>query len=747
MRTAAKRICEPLLGVLLLAATAPFGLAAEAPELTFTAEGIRLVVAGDGKVTSLVDTTTGVNRSLEATPLCVITIGGSVGWPTAYSVAGNKLTYTYGKWNPAPVVSIRVEQKPRYLVFTLEELTPATGIDEVCFVNLRPQPALDGTATRFLRFEDQGAGRCLAIYALDPYTATRVDTSATSSYLLGLAYPNLPGAPPTLTGRRAAAFTCAADQSAVYDIAGQIERDYNIPLGVAAKQLPLQRHSCIFWMDFEYNQRQQVVQYTQQAGATKILLYFRLWADYHHKCVPAAMWGSVGGLKNWIDECKAAGLTVGAHLFPSMIFKDAADYIRAGCDPRIRRDRSIALATNLPASQGDGLIRTAAPPAAWPIAPGDRDLVIDGEIIEYTGVKTAEPPYGFTGPFVRAKNQTGEGGLGPQNHLAGATIGHLCATFDGVAYRWDIASGGVEQWCADLAATADAVGFQFIYNDGTEEAESPGWYTVDLTHLTMYNALENPPLWMESAVNTGCLSWALLGIDGQTDYLPLQNGLKAGVNRNITRFATLAKLNGYIPRQLGWACLAVPGKPLTTPDELEYLLAKSIAHDLAIEYQMWMYSMPTWPNRDANLYLMSKYEQLRLDGSLSAAEKLAARAPNQEFMLFTDAAEGYHLVQTTLLNIANATPAVRGFITKNPLDGYGYVTLWPAAANSNLTLGLPGVTAADIAVKNYRGEPLQATDNGAGQTVVPLTGRVYIKLVRVPDPVGTFANAIVRGPG
>ncbi|MFH1748662.1 MAG: hypothetical protein ABIG44_16630 [Planctomycetota bacterium] len=721
--------------------------------VTFTTEGLALGISAEGRVCKILDMVTGVDRVMGPLPpyqkhVCAVKVGETIHYPTNCVIVGNLVTCTFGTLSPAPVIAVRIEERPRYLLFTLETASNTENVTEILFVNIWIKDPVEGTAHRFLKFDD-GVERCMGIQPLDLFTRTALGVAPTGNYLMAVSEADLPHPDPVShVGRRAAVFACNAGTANIYDIVGQIEQDHGLPVGVAGKQLPAVKRSCIFWMNITYENRGLALQYTRDAGAGRILMHHKLWGDPTRKMIPAERWGGVAGLRGWLDDCKAAGLTVGAHLFPGSISKESIDYIHAGCDPRLHRDRSITLAADLPADQVDGLIQTSTSPAGWPTGNSERDLVIGQEIIEYTGIQT-QVPYGFTGPFVRAKNQTGEGGLGAQSHVAGAVIGHLDSGGSNTQYRWDIASGGVAQWCADIAETLDQVGFQFIYTDGVELTEEPLWYTTGYLSHTLYEAMSEPPPWVESSVDTAAYSWTLLGVTGQIDFSLEPNSFKREVDRNVERLNELYWYIGHLPRQLGWARLASPwdGSWETPPDELEYLLARSIAYDCPIVVEMWMSGLRDWPNRDANLYLMNQYEQLRLGAYFSAEQRNAARRAGKDYMLFKDAEDDYHLVPTTLLSIASWSSELRGYITDKLVDGHRYVTLWPTAADVEKLFFIDGITIGDVVVEDYKGDPVEVLDVGGGQVAIPVNTRIYIRLLNVPDPHRSFANATVRNAG
>lgn len=718
-------------------------------DITFSATGITLNLTADGKVSALLDTVAGRDRNIPSPPytirhLCKITVSGVTHIPTGFSFAANRLTYTFPDLNPTVSVTILVEEKPGYLVFTLESVIPQTGIDDVCFVNLRTRNAKECGNSSLLFFDDDTDGnndRILGIYALNIFTRMWGGLSQTGGYLRASAYPGLPHPNPvTLAGQQAVLFTAAATDTSVFDVLGQIDNDYDLPIDATTNQLPALRRSSFFWMKFACDEKELALQYTQEAGASRIVLLRGLWGDHLRGYrADTTIWGSSAELRNWVAQCRDAGVVVGAHLFPGLISVDSIDYIRAGCDPRIYRDRAVTLAAELPASQTTGLIQTTTPPMEWSVDAHHRDLVIEGEIIEYTGIQTAHAPYGFTGPFVRAKNQTGDGGLGPRAHATGAAIEHLVSSPWGRHYQWGIASGGVEQWCTDIAARLDAADIRVVYLDGASWIQGPVWHSLGYLTHTLYQAMQDTPLWFECSDIIHNLDWPLVAISGQIDYHVLENQFKSEVDRNVNRMLTVS---GFTRRQLGWSRLGDSAFQ-STPDELEYLLAKSVAYDAPVVFHVWMSALRTWPHRSANFYMMSRYEQLRLSNHFPEPVKVTARQPSKDFMLFTDSAGDPHLVPTSRLNIASWSTAVRGFITDQKVNGNHYVTLWPTTLDAELNLLLDGVNVNNVVAGNYRGDPLSVANIGGGQIAIPVTTRIYIRLVDVPDPTRIFSRATI----
>lgn len=737
-------LARRVLAVALLAS-----LPAAAAAQTFSAAGLSITFGPDGKVSSLIDTVANCERVGVILPphrvyACRVQYAGEMHDPTSFISIGTQLIYNFGTIPTSPSVTVTVTAHPRYLVFTLSAISNTSGIEKVDFVNLRMWQSTTDSLMRFLSFNNCNAERRLGLYPLDIFTQTKAGGAGKGDYLRASAEPGLPWTSQVpMVGRKAALFTCADDRESILSICERVETDYGIPLGAAAKRQSVLRSSQFFWMDLTHNNGGEALQYTMDSGFQKVLLSYPVWADsWNAYQVRLDKWGSAENLAAWIAACKGHGLVVGGHCVPTKIRRDSIAFIRDGASPILRRWKTLTLAADVPANQTSGLIQTTEPPTGWVTQWQKRDVAINGEIIGYSFLKTDAPPYGLVGPFLRARNQ--EEGLGPQTHAAGSTVGLLAVTHD-YWFELDLAGGGIQTYMAAIAETMDSVGFDYVYVDGLEFQDWPGWYTKSAAVFAMHNALNPRPLWIEASANTGIQSWPLLSMDGQIDYTYIEaNGMKSEVDRNLVHhFAPhQTPFTEFMQLQLGWIELSNPTWRHTTIEELEYCLAKSIAYDVPLTIQVWLSSMRTWPHRDANLLLMDLYEQLRLSEYFSESTKLAARRSEKDFMLLRDDADNYHLEPMSLIDVGGETD-LRGYLSDGLVNGARYATFWPVSADTAYTITMPGADGGSIVVEDLAGNNIPVTTVAPGIVRFTVDTRVYVRILNLPRPAFSFASAFV----
>jgi hypothetical protein len=397
------------------------------------------------------------------------------------------------------------------------------------------------------------------------------------------------------------------------------------------------------------------------------------------------------------------------------------------------------------------------------------DLVIDGEIIEYKAIDT--DPNDGVGLIIstRAKNQPN---YDPHDHKTNSAIEHLYSP-QIYNYQWGITNGGVAMWCQDvLEDRLSAAGFDYVYADGVHSPEANNdVYALGYSATVLHDAFDpnTIPLWLESSTWPMSYAYALDGVSGQIDYCYIDDdtSLKDEVDRNIlgggpNNLPGIVDLPGYMPGQLGsvplngcWCLDPNYSGFQATPDDVEYVLARSVAFGVAPSFAIWPGDMEAWADHDANLYLIAQYEDLRLNGGLRYTDEVKRAIqeddPNQtDYMVFTnfdDPNSEKSLVPTALLEIAvdpntsEPTDKVRGFITQHIIDPNNmgtkrYATIWPTSATAR-TLTLHDLEADDVRVQTYDGDDVTVSSE-KDEIAWSVSQRQYIWLTKDLDPNDTW---------
>jgi hypothetical protein len=93
-----------------------------------------------------------------------------------------------------------------------------------------------------------------------------------------------------------------------------------------------------------------------------------------------------------------------------------------------------------------------------------------------------------------------------------------------------------------------------------------------------------------------------------------------------------------MPGELGWFGIwpAEKNSDGLQMDEIEYLMAKSLAYDAPISLQTSFGQMAAHPLTAGILEIVRSYEELRLSGAVPVSERERLRAPQRDFLLLRD---------------------------------------------------------------------------------------------------------------
>ncbi|HOE10388.1 MAG TPA: hypothetical protein PLQ35_01890 [bacterium] len=333
-------------------------------------------------------------------------------------------------------------------------------------------------------------------------------------------------------------------------------------------------------------------------------------------------------LKAVIDRLHEAGIAAGLHTYAFFIDKNCP-WVTPVPDPRLAKDIYFTLADDLTDTATDvPVIETTEQMSTITgfFIHNSVTLQIDDELINYANIRKS-PPYAFT------ECTRGAYGTCIAPHKAGARIGHLKECFG--LFVPDAESTLLAEVAAKSAETFNDCGFDMIYLDALDGESILGgpeyaWHYGSRFVFELCKRLKKSPL-MEMSTFHHHL-WYVRARMGAWDH-PTR-GHKRFIDIHCKANEEVKRM--FLPPHLGWWAIktwtGVQGEP-TFSDDIEYLCAKCIGHDIGFSI---MGINPQ--NRDKPVYqrlanIMRQYEDLRHANYFSESVKEQLRVPGNEFTL------------------------------------------------------------------------------------------------------------------
>jgi len=581
----------------------------DAAVATFENEHAKLAIGPRGRCTALIDRSTGEDRVLRTTPLVTIRQGDKTFQRAECSLDVGRLVFRFAK--AATTVVVGVEAKPQYFVFRVESLSnPA--VDEVTFVNLNLKACEHVCATSGLADDDRFAV-CLRTLNLPTYVRVAGNPPA----LRATAFKDH-----GLDQGRAALVACPTPQ--VRRALQEVVRGEGLPYsplgGPFAQDAEQNRGSYVFARVSE-DDVEQWIDLARRGGIQTIHLHGWGQSLGHYEPREDLYPHGLEGLKAVADKLHAAGLKVGIHTLTGCIGTNDP-WVRPVPDPRLATDGTFTLTADL--GEADADVPTAeAPgdhPTVWAYASRGNCLRIDDELIHYS-VILREPPYGFL------KCRRGAFGTRPAPHKKGTPVYHMVARYG--CFVPDENSTLVDEVAERIAGVYNACGLDQIYMDGAEAMR--GWYGTARMRHAIFTRLTRPAL-----VEASCWdhhSWPFHSRVGAWDHPKW--GLKRFADDHL-RAVEQYRRAYLLEAQLGWWVILGPSRDwdMEMPDEIEYLTAKALGHDVPLSFQSVVAAgNPSNARQDEYLAMIGRYERLRLSNYFTEDVKQKLREERQEFRL------------------------------------------------------------------------------------------------------------------
>jgi len=502
-----------------------------------------------------------------------------------------------------------------------------------------------------------------------------------------------------------------------------------------SKELAIARQSYWF-LSFGEKDVDRVIDYCRRAGFRQVMLMSGSWcaSPGHYTFNKALYPNGLESLRRTVARLHQEGILVGMHCYASKIAKIDA-YVTPVPDRRFWVDLSTVLAAD--AGPKDAALRTTSDLSQWPGSPVARqtiweggvmkhqEVILEDEIVRYQAIG----PEGKWDTFLGC--QRGSYGTRPAAHKAGTPGRHYGVDGCINGYIIDQETTLLDEATSRLAEVFNACDFDMVYFDGGEDVPRGRFnYYVSKFQATAMGKFRKRPMVHMGTIMTHNL-WHSFTRSGTVDtYLnTLYGHIQAGgkidswptVRRHVDNSVAymLSVGDDMMPGELGWFGIWSKGKNTDglQLDEIEYLMARSMAYDAPISLETSFSQMEGHPLTPGILEIVGAYERLRLSGKVPPSVCGRLRARGKDFCM-------------VVVPGGQDTGGVPEFVEVTPVPGSGEVramvgpwgsgsvaTVWHyLGRQGNLVLDGAGVKAGLLS-----GKPLgvRVVD---GKSVVPIGG-------------------------
>ncbi|MDD3544983.1 MAG: hypothetical protein PHG96_06445 [Kiritimatiellae bacterium] len=628
--------------------------------------------------------------------------------------------------------AIKVDIKDSYIGLTLDKLTyadtlkygdtTATPVDELCVLQLPLRP-LDNHGQWLNALWDEKTA--VALIATDPFG--KIDGIAQHKHFLFSA-----SAVNEVRLEGTGAALIAADTDMLLDAVADVETDYDLPRGVESRRRPAYRWSYYATWGAPLSEIPRHIEFAKQAGfKTMLLSYSAFTGSAGHFTIKKDLKNGLDDVKAAVDKIIAAGLIPGLHFHYNKASKNDP-YVTGRPDPRLNRTQTLTL--NAPLRPDDTVVEVDENPCGAPLLKPDRRFLrIGNELVAYESYTTS-PPYRFMGC------QRGQLKTQAVAHEAGFKIGVLDVDTWPKFVRFDQRTSIQDEVAERLGKIYSYCGFQFVYFDGAEDVHPPYWFNVSWAQQRVRRHLRPAPQFAEGACKSH-FSWHILTRGNAFDVFKPED------QKNATREHPMAEASkvalDFTSINFGWLRYDAPSKTTmgTQPDILEYVSSRALAWDCPISLNGHrLKNLDAHPRTPDNLEALRRWEELRVNGTLTPEQKETLRDPDQEHHALLDAEGNIEIVPFDQIHeAACGSAAVRAFVFERKRKVY--VVYWHPYGEGTLEVALPPERAA---LMDQFGKP-EAPPKENGKLTLPLDKLRYLEVrgMRKRKVVEAFREARV----
>ena len=521
------------------------------------------------------------------------------------------------------------------------------------------------------------------------------------------------------------------DRNKILDRVDQVERDFDLPLGVESRRSKEYKNSYYSIRGLVTTQNiDEHIAFAKQAGFRQMVIYYPSFASSmgHFTWRPEYPNG-MEDLKEITQKIRDAGMLPGFHIhYNKAQINDP--YVTPIPDTRLNLRRIFTLRENLKKSATTLIVEEN--PAGCTLEKGRRMLKIGTEIISYENY-TTEPPYKFINCKRGALNTT------PEKQKRAAMLGLLDIDFWPIFVRFNQNTDIQEEVAERVANITDECGFRFIYYDGAEDVNRPYWYNVTKAQLAVFDALKTKTIFSEGAQKSH-FGWHILTRGNAFDTFRPEDIKEATRKYPIEAIKMIS--NDFSAIDFGWVKYELPGKETVglQPDMLEYVTSRAAAWNSIISLGGHLESIKAHPRTADNLEVIRRWEDVRATDFLTQEQKESLKNEMQEHILLINEKGDFELVPYKQIeNVANGNKNVRAFIFER--NNKTWVVYWHTSGEGNLDLD---IDAKDMTLYKELGTEIPVQQNN-NRVTLPVGERRYIEFnLSGKEVLALFANASLK---
>jgi hypothetical protein len=445
----------------------------------------------------------------------------------------------------------------------------------------------------------------------------------------------------------------------------QLERGYNLPLGVESRQREEYKYSYYELRNVTTKNIDEHIAFAKEGGFRMIVLYYTDFAlSMGHFPWRPEYPNGMDDLKFITQKIREAGMIPGFHIHYNKAARNDP-YVSPVPDARLNLRRIFTLADSI--DNSSDFIQIEENPEGCTLEEGRRLLKIGNELISYENYTTT-----FPYQFIGCKRGVLGSKIKPVEK--GFKFGLLDVDTWPLFIRFDQNTSIQQEVAERIAKIYDDAGFEFVYFDGAEDVHPPYWFHVARSQSIVYNAFKNTPLLSEGAIKSH-YSWHIITRGNAFDLFAPEVIRQA--TQKYPMYAAQFTAQDFTSINFGWNDYLAPDstKEGMQPDMYEYICSRAAAWDCPIALMGKLEELKAHPRTRDNLKIIRNWEDVRIGELLTEKQKEQLKQPDQEHILLKDEEGKFELLTyRQIAKPANDSPDIKAFVFSR--NGETWLCYW-----------------------------------------------------------------------